>query len=216
MKLISSFSERFKKALEIRNIKPSKFSEMVDINKSTISQYLSGEYEPKRNRIDLFAKKLEVDEAWLIGYDVPMERRTTKPAVKEDFNIEHISTNFVAVPLYNSISAGYGSEEADFIEMMPIPDLRNPQECFAVRVKGDSMEDRIMEDSIILIRKNCMIENGEIGAFLYNEKSIVKQKKIYGQTIVLHSINNKYDDITIDDNDEFKEYGKVIMVIERL
>lgn len=75
MKLISSFSERFKKALEIRNIKPSKFSEMVDINKSTISQYLSGEYEPKRNRIDLFAKKLEVDEAWLIGYDVPMERR---------------------------------------------------------------------------------------------------------------------------------------------
>lgn len=83
MKLISSFSERFKKALEIRNIKPSKFSEMVDINKSTISQYLSGEYEPKRNRIDLFAKKLEVDEAWLIGYDVPMERRTTKPAVKE-------------------------------------------------------------------------------------------------------------------------------------
>lgn len=74
MKIVATFSERLKKALEKNNISPSTFSELVLINKSTISQYLSGKYEPKRNRIDLFAKILNVDSVWLTGYDVPMER----------------------------------------------------------------------------------------------------------------------------------------------
>ena len=73
MKLISDFAERLRIALDFRNIKATELSELTGINKSTISQYLSKEYEPKRDRLELFAKTLNVSEAWLIGYDVPME-----------------------------------------------------------------------------------------------------------------------------------------------
>ena len=73
MKLISDFAERLRIALEIKNMKATELSELTGINKSTISQYLSKEYEPKRDRLELFAKTLNVNEAWLIGYDVPME-----------------------------------------------------------------------------------------------------------------------------------------------
>lgn len=86
MNLVSTFSERLKKILEIRDIKPSKFAEMVGINKSTISQYLNGEYEPKRNRIELFAKILNVNEAWLIGYDVVMRRENNIDEKNEALN----------------------------------------------------------------------------------------------------------------------------------
>ena len=54
-------------------MKATELSELTGINKSTISQYLSKEYEPKRERIELFAKTLNVNEVWLTGYDVPME-----------------------------------------------------------------------------------------------------------------------------------------------
>ena len=54
-------------------MKATELSELTGINKSTISQYLSKEYEPKRDRIELFAKTLNVNEVWLTGYDVPME-----------------------------------------------------------------------------------------------------------------------------------------------
>lgn len=74
MKIVESFSERLKQALELRDLKPTKLSELSNINKSTISQYIQGVYQPKRARIELFAKILNVNEAWLIGYDVPMER----------------------------------------------------------------------------------------------------------------------------------------------
>ena len=73
MKLISDFAERLRMALDFRNMKASELSELTGINKSTISQYLSNEYVPKRDRIELFAKTLNVNEAWLTGYDVPME-----------------------------------------------------------------------------------------------------------------------------------------------
>ena len=73
MKLISDFAERLRIALDFRNMKATELSALTGINKSTISQYLSKEYEPKRDRLELFAKTLNVNETWLIGYDVPME-----------------------------------------------------------------------------------------------------------------------------------------------
>lgn len=39
-----------------------------------MSQYISGAFKPKQKRTYLLAQALDVDEAWLMGYDVPMER----------------------------------------------------------------------------------------------------------------------------------------------
>ena len=78
MKLVSNFAERLKLALELRNIKATKLSELTNVNKSTISQYLSGEYEAKKDRIELFAEVLNVNELWLRGYDLPMENENDK------------------------------------------------------------------------------------------------------------------------------------------
>ena len=87
MKLISDFAERLRMALNFRNMKATELSELTGINKSTISQYLSKEYEPKRDRIELFAKILNVNEAWLIGYDVPME--TNNQDDLEEYELSH-------------------------------------------------------------------------------------------------------------------------------
>ena len=78
MKLISDFAKRLRMALDSRNMKATELSELTGINKSTISQYLSKEYEPKRDRIELFAEVLNVNELWLRGYDLPMENEDDK------------------------------------------------------------------------------------------------------------------------------------------
>ena len=52
---------------------------MAKIPKSSLSQYLSGDYEPKQDRVYDIAKVLNVSEAWLMGYDVPMERQKITP-----------------------------------------------------------------------------------------------------------------------------------------
>ncbi len=47
------------------------------LGKSILSQYISGYYEPKQQKITILAEALDVSEAWLMGYDVPMERDMT-------------------------------------------------------------------------------------------------------------------------------------------
>ena len=99
MKLISDFAERLRIALDFRNMKATELSELTGVNKSTISQYLSKEYEPKRDRLELFAKTLNVNETWLTGYDVPMEINSSS----NDSFIEEYELNDEELKEYENI-----------------------------------------------------------------------------------------------------------------
>lgn len=70
---MDDFKDRLKQALSIRNMKPIQLAEKLDINRAVVSQYLSGRYKPNHHRIYEIASVLHVDEAWLLGLDVPME-----------------------------------------------------------------------------------------------------------------------------------------------
>lgn len=68
-----TYAERLRQALNIRNMKQIELSQKTGIGKSAISQYLKGSIEPRRKRAKIIAKALDVSEAWLMGYDVPIE-----------------------------------------------------------------------------------------------------------------------------------------------
>jgi transcriptional regulator with XRE-family HTH domain len=71
---MTSVSKRLKEALDMRGMKQTDLVKATGIGKSSISTYLSGDYEPKQRNIYKIAKALNVNEAWLMGYDVPPER----------------------------------------------------------------------------------------------------------------------------------------------
>lgn len=68
------FSVRLKKAMELRKIKASELSKRTNISPPMISDYLKGKYKAKQNNIYQLAKVLNVNEAWLMGYDTSFER----------------------------------------------------------------------------------------------------------------------------------------------
>lgn len=71
---IEPFKVRLKKAMELQALKPVELAEKCGISKSTVSHYMSGYTKPKSNRLYIMAKVLNVNEAWLMGFDVPMEK----------------------------------------------------------------------------------------------------------------------------------------------
>ena len=77
---MDSTANRIKQALHLRNMRQADLVNLTGIGKSSISTYISGEYEPKQNNIYKIAKALDVSEAWLMGLDVPMERK--EPAIR--------------------------------------------------------------------------------------------------------------------------------------
>ena len=76
-------SKRISKALSIRNMKQTDLCNITGIPKSAISQYISGAFEPKQDRIFVISEALDVSEAWLMGFDVPMEKKISSPDKQE-------------------------------------------------------------------------------------------------------------------------------------
>lgn len=73
---MSTLADRLKEGMSLRGLRQADIVEKTGINKGTLSSYISGRYQPKQNNIFLLAKALDVNEAWLMGADVPMERAT--------------------------------------------------------------------------------------------------------------------------------------------
>ena len=77
-KRVASCGERISEALTKRSMRQADLCKLAKVPKSSLSLYLSGAYEPKQDRIFDMARVLNVSEAWLMGYNVPMERTNTK------------------------------------------------------------------------------------------------------------------------------------------
>ena len=80
---IEKCATRIAKALSIRGMRQYELCAKTKIPKSAMSQYVSGAFEPKQDRVFLIAQALDVDPVWLMGYDVPMEKKED-PKTKED------------------------------------------------------------------------------------------------------------------------------------
>lgn len=74
----ATIADRIKEGLKIKGMRQADLCKLARIPKSSLSLYLSGAYEPKQDRIYLISKALNVSEAWLMGFDVPMERENTR------------------------------------------------------------------------------------------------------------------------------------------
>lgn len=64
---------RLKEALKLRSFSISELARRSGVDKASISRYLSGAFTPKQNAIGAMAEALNVNPAWLLGYDVQME-----------------------------------------------------------------------------------------------------------------------------------------------
>ena len=73
-KIVKPFKLRLKEALDYRELRPVDLCNKTKISQSTMSQYLSGYAEPKKQRLSLIADALNVNPTWLMGLDVPMEK----------------------------------------------------------------------------------------------------------------------------------------------
>lgn len=177
--------------------------------KGSIARIEKGERDLPIDKLKDIAKALHTTPEYLLGWD-----KSPTP------NIEIVNTNkIISMPVYESISAGYGAildssfiDETE-IEYIPLPEFPNWKYCFAVKVRGDSMEPTIPNDATIIINTELVIENNKIGAFFINNEAFLKRKKIIDNNILLISDNKEYEPIIIKDIDDFKEIGKVIKVV---
>lgn len=77
---IDTFANRLLLAMNENGLNQVELAEKTNccekpISQSLINKYLKGKAFARQNNLYILAKILNVDEAWLMGYDVPKERK---------------------------------------------------------------------------------------------------------------------------------------------
>lgn len=154
----------------------------VKLNKNHLSQYVNGKTEPGQEKLYILGQALNVSEAWLMGFDVPMnDNEKTKslvsPAVTDDI---------VTFPVIGEIAAGYDSIAVEDWtgETVDIPRAmlkgRKESEYFVLTVKGDSMYPHYQNnDKVLILKQSTLDHSGEVGAVLYEGECATLKKVEY-------------------------------------
>lgn len=145
----------------------------VQIRKNDISQYVHGRVVPGQDKLTILALALNVSEVWLMGYDVPQSKGDFSEMLSCVDNIYKIETK--KFPLFSAIACGEPIFADDSVESY-IEAGSNIKADFCVRAKGDSMiGDRIFDGDIVFIKKQPVVENGQIAAVLVGDSATLKR-----------------------------------------
>lgn len=177
--------EKIKKVREAKNIAQVDLASQVGISKQTLYKYENDIITNiPSNKIEAIAKALETTPASLMGWEDLSQSGDLS-------NIENIIPipKMKKVPLLGTIACGEPILAEDNIDCyVNMPD--NIRADFALRCKGDSMINaRIFDGDTVYIRKQSMVDNGEIAAVLIDNEATLKKVYCYPTRLELRAEN---------------------------
>lgn len=194
-------SKRINEAIEKSGFSYPELSKITGISKSSLQRYATG--ETKKIPIDCIEKiaiATNTDSRYLMCWN----DETNEPGNENIANCKATESNISAVftdgirmiPLFNSVSAGFGAtaqdEIIDYIPLRIVSDYE-AKETMCIRVKGDSMSPKIDNGDIIQVQKRSSIDSGSIAVVLLDgEEGLVKKVEYGKDWIELHSFNPYY------------------------
>lgn len=209
MKIIDTFQNRLKKALDYSNMKQVDLVKKTGLDKTLINKYLAGIMKAKQDKLTILADALNVNEVWLMGYDVPMERNLNTKTDK-------FGNPVVSLPILGIVKAGYDYlAHENWIGTIDVETslVGDGSNFFCLKVKGNSMSPLIIEDDIVVVRKQDDFENGDIVVAIINgDEATIKKGKKNDSSILLQPFNNNYEPL-IFTYDEMKTIPVTIVGI---
>lgn len=164
------FKDILKQERLAHQLTQEELGQLVGLKKAAIYKYENGLLSnPKRSLIEKLAKIFNVSPAYLLGID--------SPRVKG-----------IRIPILGRVVAGVPLEAIEDIEGYEeiTPEMAAKGEYFALRVRGKSMEPFMLEDDIVIVRKQETADSGDIVIVLVNgDEATVKEIKIHEDGLML-------------------------------
>ena len=193
----------------------------------TVSDWINAKTYPRIDKIEILANYFNIKKSDLVEkqtdkqidispvYNQLTDIRKHKVYSYAQQQLDEQNSNLNekrSIYLVGSSAAGlpldYGDLDAELIDLSNIPKKADK----AIHIKGDSMEPKIANNSIIFYHEQPTLEIGEIGIFEING-SAVTCKKYYvdyeSKKIVLKSINPKYEPMYFN-GEQVRILGKVV------
>ena len=191
---------RFKEMRKKSGYSQQELANLLFVNQTAISQWERGVTSPNKTSLAKLCELFNVSSDYLLGIDESSEE-----------------CRGIKIPVLGRVQAGIPFEAVEeILDWEEIsPELAATGDYFALRIRGQSMEPRMCDGDVIIIRKQSDVDNGDIAVVLVNgfEATVKKIKKTESGVTLIPS-NPAFDPIFYT-NDEIKELpvqviGKVV------
>lgn len=187
-------AKRISEAIEKSGYSYPELSKLTGISKSSLQRYATG--ETKKIPIDCVEKIAEitgVSAQYLMCWD------SDEVENKSLVGLQILtSQNIRMIPLYKSVSAGFGAyADSCQIGWEPVyfENDYDAENSLAIVVEGDSMYPKIENGDTVIVRKQSDFENGNIVVVLIDgEEGLVKKIHYDEKALTLISLNHDYQD----------------------
>lgn len=155
----------------------------LHINKATISSWYNGTRIPRPEAIDILCNYFNIKRSDL------MEDNS------ENRSKERTMSVGTKIPVLGKVAAGLPIEAIEnIIDWEEIPnEIARKGEHFGLVIKGDSMEPRMYDGDVVIVRKQCTAESGQIViASINGDDATCKRFMQYDSSVGLVSLNSKY------------------------
>lgn len=197
--------KRLKMLREEKGLTQKDLAEKLSLTPKAISFYELGSREPSGDALIHMAHILGTTTDYLLG------NSTTKEADQK-------AGRGVRIPVLGRVVAGIPIEAVeeilDYEEITP--ELAATGEFFALKIRGHSMEPRMMEGDVVIVRRQDDVESGDIAIVLVNgNEATVKRVKKQEEGITLIATNTSVYEPHFYSNKEIKNLpvqilGKVV------
>lgn len=185
------------------NLTLEQVGDLVGVGKSTVRKWETGDIENmKRDKIVKLAKALRVSPSYIMGIEEEQPQIETLPVKK--------------IPVVSRISAGlpiYSEENLIDYIYFATNKLNSDKEEFGLKVSGDSMDKIFQDGDIVVVEKDSIVENGQLGVVMINGyNATVKRIRYKGDQVILipESNNTNHYPQIYDKDDEVKIIGRVV------
>ncbi len=189
------FNERLKSLRNDSGLSQKAFADELNISKSSINMYERGEREPSLEVLEAIADYFNVDMDFLLG----------KSDVKNKLMLSFLSgqnnnaSKGIKIPVLGYVRAGVPIEAVE--EILDYEEITESMartgDFFALSIKGDSMEPKISEGDVVIVRKQEKVENGELAVVLVNgHDATVKKFYMNESGVTLISTNPAFEPFT--------------------
>lgn len=199
-----------------RNLKPNQVAQQIGIASGTITKWKQGAY-PRDPQLKKVADYFGVPISYFSESDVSATASLAIRMARDPAFAEQVRLRGVRVPVYGNVAAGIPIEAITDIEDYEeiTQEMAAKGEYAALRIHGDSMEPRMTEGDVVIVRLQETIESGETAIVMINGGDATCKKIMRtDEGIMLISTNPKYSPIFYS-NKQIEElpvriWGKVV------
>ena len=197
-------AKRLAQALSNQNMIPQELANASGVSKASISQYLNGSHAPSNISSGKMAKILNVNPVWLMGFDAPMKEEViTSSSSKKGVTINVLGRVAAGIPI-DAIEEVIDTEEIT-------EEMAKTGKFFGLKIKGNSMEPRIYENDVVIVRQQNDAESGDVViATINGDEATCKRLRKYRDGIELISNNPSYEPMFFSNEDILSKPVRII------